>query len=208
MENGTKNTRGCRTVWAKCRLCKELAEQKNLWRGSCGPQGGISKSCKKDGTEKCQVIEALIARQLIPLDKIPGVRPNAMVEVSTRILSKCIMAVMREDVKLAAGNLQVCIGHQAGGEATIHAMKEIFKGKEVEAAILVDATNAFNSINREAVLHNIAVKCPEINRYAQNCYGKPSKLFIVYGKKMVKNAIFIPKRGQNKGIQLQYQCML
>ena len=88
------------------------------------------------------------------------------------------MAVTREDVKLAAGNLQVCVGHQAGGEATIHAMKEIFKDKEVEAAILVDATNAFNSISREAMLHNIAVKCPEINRYVQNCYGKPSKLFV------------------------------
>ena len=77
------------------------------------------------------------------------------------------MAVTREDVKLAAGSLQVCVGYQAGGEATIHAMKEIFKDKEVEAAILVDATNAFNSINRGAMLHNIAVKCQEINRYVK-----------------------------------------
>ena len=132
-------------------------------------------------TKKCKDIEALIARRLIPLDKNPGVRPIAIGEVFTRILGKCIMAVTR-DVKLAAGNLQVCVGHQAGGEAAIHAMKEIFKDREVEAAILVDATNAFNSINREAMLHNITVKCPEINRYVQNCYGKPSKLFIVDGK--------------------------
>ena len=92
------------------------------------------------------------------------------------------MAVTREDVKLAAGNLRVFVGHQAGGKATIHAMKEIFKNKEVEAVILVDATNAFNSIDREAMLHNIAVKRPEINRYVQNCYGKPSKFFLVDGK--------------------------
>ena len=105
------------------------------------------------------------------------------------------MAVMREDVKLAAGNLQVCVGHQAGGEATIHAMKEIFKDKEVGVAILVDATNAFNSINREAMLHNIVVKCREIKRYVQNCYGKPSKLFIVDGKQNGDRCILYSEEG-------------
>ena len=135
------------------------------------------------------------------------------------------MTVTREGVKLAAGNLQVCIGHQAVGEATIHAMKEIFKDKEVEAAIVVDATNVFNSINREAMLHNIEVKCSEINReamlhnievkysemnrYAQNYYGKPSKLFIADGKKNGEKCILYSEEGtQHKEIQLQWQCML
>ena len=109
------------------------------------------------------------------------------------------MAVTREDVKLAAGSLQLCVGHQDGGKATIHAMKEIFKDKEVEAAILLDATNAFNSINREAMLHNIAVKCPEINRYVQNCYGKPSKLFIINGKQNGDKCILYSKEGTAQG---------
>ena len=78
-------------------------------------------------------------------------------------------------------------------------MKEIFKDKEVEAAILVDATNAFNSINREAMLHNIAVKCPEINRYVQNCYGKPSKLFIVDGKQNGDKCILYSEEGTAQG---------
>ena len=108
------------------------------------------------------------------------------------------MAVAR-DVKLAAGNLQVCVDHQAGGEATIHAMKEIFKDKEVDAAILVDATNDFNSINREAMLHNVAVKCPEINRYVRNCYGKPSKLFVVDGKKNGERCILYSEERTAQG---------
>ena len=78
---------------------------------------------KKIATKKCKDIEALIARRL---NKNLGVRPIAIGEVFTRILGKCIMAVTREDVKLVAGNLQVYVGHQAG-EATIHAMKEIFR---------------------------------------------------------------------------------
>ena len=70
-------------------------------------------------------------------------------------------------------------------------MKEIFKEKEADAAILVDATNAFNSIDREAMLHNIAVKYPEVNIYVQNCHGKPSKLFIVDWKKNGEKMHFI-----------------
>ena len=159
----------------------------------------LASLAKKMAMEKCKDIEALIARRLIPLDKNPGVRPIAIGEDFTRIQGKCIMAVTREDVKLAAGNLQVCVGHRAGGEATIHAMKEIFNDKEVEAAMLVDATNAFNSINREAMLHNIAVKCPEINRYVQNWYGKPSKLFIVDGKQNGDKCILYSKEGTAQG---------
>ena len=73
---------------------------------------------KKMATKKCKDIEALIARRLIPLDKKSGVGPITIGEVFTQILGKCIMAVTREDVKLAVGNLQVCVGHQAGGKAT------------------------------------------------------------------------------------------
>ena len=69
----------------------------------------------------------------------------------------------------------------------------------MEAAILVDATNAYNSINREAILHNIAVKCPEINRYVQNYYGKPSKLFIVDGKQNYDKCILYFKEGTAQG---------
>ena len=65
----------------------------------------LASLAKKMATKKCKDIEALIARRLIPLDKNPGVRPIAIGEVFTRILGKCIMAVTREDVKLAAGNL-------------------------------------------------------------------------------------------------------
>ena len=72
----------------------------------------------------------------------------------------------------------------------------------------MDATNAFNSINREAMLHNIAVKCPKINRYVQNCYGKPSKLFIVDGKQNGDKCILYSEEGTAQGIQLQWQCML
>ena len=88
------------------------------------------------------------------------------------------MTVVKEDVRKAAGNLQLCAGQQAGGEAAIHAMREIFSQEDCDAVLLVDATNAFNSINRKTMLHNISIKCPSLATYVNNTYGEPSNLYI------------------------------
>ena len=41
-------------------------------------------------------------------------------------------------------------------------MYQAFAIVETEGALLVDATNALNSINRQAALHNISIICPSI----------------------------------------------
>ena len=62
-------------------------------------------------------------------------------------------------------------------------MCDIFEEEETEAILLVDANNAFNSINREAMLHNISIKCPTISQYTKNTYGTPTNLYIDGGRK-------------------------
>ena len=47
--------------------------------------------------------------------------------------------------------------------------------------MLVDASNAFNSINKNVFLHNVEVICPSIARYVKNCYSVNSRLFIIGG---------------------------
>ena len=44
--------------------------------------------------------------------------------------------------------------------------------------MLVDASNAFNSINRMSALHNIRHLCPSISKVLINCYRAPTNLFI------------------------------
>ncbi len=61
------------------------------------------------------------------------------------------------DIQDAAGPLQACAGQVGGCEAAIHAMRQIFVNPEAEGALLIDAENAFNSINRIAALHNISI---------------------------------------------------
>ena len=76
------------------------------------------------------------------------------------------------------GNLQVGAGQQAGCEAAVHAMREIYEDPECEAVLLVDATNAFNTLNREATIHNIKIKCPSFAKYVENTYKEPAQLII------------------------------
>ena len=92
------------------------------------------------------------------------------------------MKVVKEDIKKAAGFLELCAGQKAGCEAPIHGMHKIFESNETEAILLIDAQNACNSINREALLHNIEYLCPAIATFLYNCYAISTRLFIIGGK--------------------------
>ncbi|XP_066911371.1 uncharacterized protein [Clytia hemisphaerica] len=127
-------------------------------------------------------LEAFLACRLIPLDKNPGLRPIGIGEVLRRIIGKTITATTKDEIMSSVGSLQVCAGHEAGCEALVHAMKQIFDHEEsTEAVLLVDATNAFNSVNRKLFLHNIKIICPVIATFVNNCYSTDSRLFIAGG---------------------------
>ena len=124
-------------------------------------------------------IEAITANRLIPLDKGDGaVRPIGIGEVIWRIIGKCVIKVTKREVMGASGSLQVCAGQKSGSEAAIHAMQEIFEADEMDAALAIDASNAFNSLNRAAALHNVRVICPAIAIYVINTYRAPARLFV------------------------------
>ena len=122
-------------------------------------------------------LSAFVACRLVPIDKWPGVRPIGVGEVSRRIIAKAILRILKKDIEEAAGPLQLCAGQDGGCEAAVHAMKQIFLDQNTEAALLVDATNAFNSINRQAALHNINVLCPPLAQVLTNTYRHPVRLF-------------------------------
>ena len=123
-------------------------------------------------------LQPFIACRLVPLDKKPGVRPVGIGEVLRGIVGKAVMSIVQRDMVSATAPMQVCAGLPGGVEAAVHAVREIFENQETEALILVDANNAFNSLNREAALNNIRVVCPELATYAINSYREPARLFI------------------------------
>ena len=129
-------------------------------------------------------LAAFLACRLIPLDKQPGVRPIGIGEVLRRVIGKIVMKLLRKDILKATGSLQLCAGQDAGSEAAIHAVYDMFNEDDTEAVLMVDASNAFNSINREAFLHNTKVLCPALATFINNCYSIPSDLFVQGGKRL------------------------
>ena len=99
-------------------------------------------------------LQQLLVSRLISLDKCPGVRPIGIGEVLRCIIGKTIMCTLKQDVCNSVDNLQTCGGQQAGVEAVMHAMHNVYNEDNCEAILLVDATNAFNSLNREVALRN------------------------------------------------------
>ena len=139
-----------------------------------------SKSYGKASAQLCETIAELskilatqevdpvslrefVASRLIPLDKgrdlagILGIRPVGVGELLRRIVGKCVVNVVRDDIQLAAGPLQTCAGLKSGIEASIHATRDLWYEDATEAAILVDADNAFNRLNRKLAIHNYSI---------------------------------------------------
>ena len=60
-------------------------------------------------------------------------RPIGVAEVLRRIINKAVLAVIGQDIKEAAGSIQLCVGQVSGCEAGVHATRGIFNDEETEA---------------------------------------------------------------------------
>ena len=63
----------------------------------------------------------------------------------------------------------------------------MYNDENNDTVLLVDASNAFYSLNREVFLHNISYICPAIPVFVKNCCNSPSRLFIIGGKELKSN---------------------
>ena len=95
------------------------------------------------------------------MDKNPRLRPIGTAEVLRCVASKVVVSHIREDATSAVGSLR--------------------KDQSSEVVLLVDASNTFNSINRNAFLHKISITCAPPARSAQSCYCANTQLSIIGG---------------------------
>ena len=140
----------------------------------------IARLARRISTEEVEPnsLSAFTACRLIALDKQPGVRPIGVGEVLRRIVGKVTLAVVKPDILRVVGTSQLCAGQEGGCEAAVHAMRLLFADEKCEAALLVDASNAFNALNRKVALHNVALLCPSLATTLTNIYKEESSLYV------------------------------
>ena len=169
--------------------------------GAAGPSGmDVShwkKACSsfsKDSDDLCDAIamvaqklcslyvdpasvSALTSSRLIALNKDPGVCPIRIGEVVRRVIGKAILSVIMDDILEVTGSSQLCAGISSACEAVVHAVRNVYESDGAEGVLLVDALNAFNSLNKGLALRNIHL-CPSLGRVLINFYREDSSLFI------------------------------
>ncbi|MCP4488385.1 MAG: hypothetical protein GY820_13850 [Gammaproteobacteria bacterium] len=162
-------------IWQRILCSKQFKKKPDLL---CECIAELAKKlCRQ--TVNPEILQSFTAGRLIPLAKKPsGVRPIGIGEVLRRIVGRAVTTILKPDLVKSTAPIQVCAGLPGGVEAAIHAMRRIYNDPETEAILLVDAENAFNSLNRNVALHNIQHTCPEFSKYIINTYRKPANLYI------------------------------
>ena len=106
-----------------------------------------------------KILSSFVSCRLIALDKCPGVCPIGMCEVVRRIVLKAALFVIHDDIQDATGSFQLCVGQL---KLAAHAVLSHFLLDDTEGILLVNASNAFNALNRIVALHNIRHVCPPL----------------------------------------------
>ena len=75
-------------------------------------------------------------------------------------------------------NYQLCPGQKCGIEYAIHTLKDQYSQTSADVLLLIDAENAFISLNRKLAWKNIKITFPSILTAIKNSYSNPSKLFL------------------------------
>ena len=115
------------------------------------------------------------ACRLIALDKFPGIWPIVVDEVVRQIIDKTVLSVIGVEIQQSASFFQLCAGQPSGCESAIHILRLIFDIPIIQAALLVDASNAFNHC---LALTNISSLCLAFSRIIINTYRNAAKLFV------------------------------
>ena len=95
-----------------------------------------AKLARKMCKENFKYLEPFINNRLVPLTTLSNnVRPIDIGEVLQRIIGKCVMDKVKEDVQKAVGNFQVCAGQNAREKTAIHAIRELYDDKDCESVV-------------------------------------------------------------------------
>ena len=113
----------------------------------------IKKICTDKLVVNKEIDETSLEYRLLHLEKKLSLSQVGMCDVLQRIAEKLVVKIAK--LTKTVGSLQLCAGQDVRSEAAIHPMHSIFEANETESTLLVDAENAFSSVNWKLLLHNV-----------------------------------------------------
>ena len=102
-----------------------------------------------------------------------GHRPIAVGEVLRRLVSKCLAYVARSSAISLLTPLQLGVSVQGGCEAIVHATTQLMTSVQDNQhwTLLLNVSNAFNSISREAMFVECRRRLPGLSAWMDSCYS-------------------------------------
>lgn len=122
---------------------------------------------------------SLLDSSLIGLQKPDGgVRPIAIGEVLYRLTGLCALTAL-EEIGKSLAPLQLAVGVSGGVEALVHAIRSALEEDPETALLTVDMANAFNTVDRSALLAAVKKRAPSLLPYVQWSYIAATDLHIM-----------------------------
>ena len=112
------------------------------------------------------------------IDKCPGVRPIGIGECLRRIICKSVAEFTKFDLEETCSTDQLACGLKAGVDGAC--VSDVFDDNKEDGCgmLLMDASNAYNSLNRKTALWNARILWPRCSILLFNTYRGFASLFV------------------------------
>ncbi|GJV86422.1 putative reverse transcriptase domain-containing protein [Tanacetum coccineum] len=110
-----------------------------------------------------------------------GIRPIEVGTIWRRLVSMVAMKGVGKEMSKYLGDFQFGVGVSGGAEAVLHSANRVLSEYHNDgslAMLTVDFSNAFNLVDRSALLHEVRVRCPSISLWVDFLYGQATRLYI------------------------------
>ncbi len=138
----------------------------------------------------------LCGAKLAALEKPQGGhRPVAVGETWRRLTAKVLADNVGEELRAHLEPLQLGVGSQLACEAIVHVVRQWLARHAADRSrclVKMDLSNAFNCVDRSAVLASVRRVVPELAPWADYCYKVPSRLILGGG-------VLLSERGVQQG---------
>ena len=126
--------------------------------------------------------EFVASAPLTPLLKPDnGIRPIAVGTIWRRLVSKVSMKGVGKEMVKYLNDYQFGVGVRGGAEAILHSVNRVVSERHNDgslAMLMVDFSNAFNLVDRSALLREVRLRCPSISRWVEFLYGHAARLYV------------------------------